>query len=112
LLGIDEQVRGQQENNPDLANQLSVGLELQADCFAGVWAHSTQQRNLLEQGDVEEAMNAASAVGDDRIQQSTRGRVNVDSFTHGSSAQRVQWFKRGFDSGDPNGCDTFGSSRG
>ena len=108
LLGIDEQVRGQQENNPDQANQLSVRLELQADCFAGVWANSTNQRNLLQQGDVEEAMNAASAVGDDRIQQQTRGRVNVDSFTHGSSAQRTQWFKRGFDTGDPNACDTFG----
>jgi uncharacterized protein len=112
LLGIDEQERAQEENNPDLANQLSVKLELQADCFAGVWAHSTQQRNLLQQGDVEEAMNAAAAVGDDRIQQQTTGRINVDSFTHGSSAQRSQWFKRGFDSGDPNACDTFGSSRG
>jgi predicted metalloprotease len=112
LLGIDEQVRAQQESNPDQANQLSVKLELQADCFAGVWAHSTEQRNLLDQGDVQEAMNAASAVGDDRIQQSTTGRINVDSFTHGSSAQRSSWFKRGFDSGDPNACDTFGSSGG
>jgi len=93
LDGIDEQVRAQQQRNPDAANQLSVRLELQADCFAGVWAHSTQQRQILEQGDVEEAMNAASAVGDDRIQQQTTGRVNVDSFTHGSAAQRASWFK-------------------
>jgi len=110
LDGIDEQVRAQQQRNPDAANQLSVRLELQADCFAGVWAHSTQQRQILEQGDVEEAMNAASAVGDDRIQQQTTGRVNVDSFTHGSAAQRASWFKRGFDGGDPKACDTFGTS--
>ena len=110
LDGIDEQVRAQQQRNPDAANQLSVRLELQADCFAGVWAHSTQQRQILEQGDVEEAMNAASAVGDDRIQQQTTGRVNVDSFTHGSAAQRASWFKRGFDGGDPKACDTFGAS--
>jgi len=107
LLGVDEQVREQEQRRPDAANQLSVKMELQADCFAGVWAHSTQQRQLLEQGDVEEAMNAASAVGDDRIQQRTTGRINVDSFTHGSAAQRVQWFRRGFDSGDPKACDTF-----
>lgn len=110
LEGIDEQVRAQQQRRPDMANQLSVMLELQADCFAGVWAHSTQQRQLLDQGDVEEALNAASAVGDDRIQQQTTGRVNVDSFTHGSAAQRAQWFRRGFDAGDPKACDTFGNS--
>jgi uncharacterized protein len=110
LEGIDEQMRAQQQRRPDTANQLSVMLELQADCFAGVWAHSTQQRQILDQGDVEEALNAASAVGDDRIQQRTTGRVNVDSFTHGSAAQRAQWFRRGFDSGDPKACDTFGNS--
>jgi predicted metalloprotease len=110
LEGIDEQVREQQQRRPEMANQLSVMLELQADCFAGVWGHSTQQRQILEQGDVEEAMNAASAVGDDRIQARTTGRVNVDSFTHGSAAQRAQWFRRGFDSGDPKACDTFGNS--
>jgi len=110
LDGIDERVRAQQQRNPDAANQLSVRLELQADCFAGVWAHSTQQRQILEQGDVEEAMNAASAVGDDRIQEQTTGRVNVDSFTHGSAAQRASWFKRGFDGGDPKACDTFGAT--
>jgi predicted metalloprotease len=105
LLGTDARVRQAQENNPSAANELSVRLELQADCYAGVWAHSTQGR-LLEQGDVDEALGAASAVGDDRIQQRTSGRINVDSFTHGSAAQRSQWFKRGFESGDPRNCNT------
>jgi predicted metalloprotease len=106
VLGTDARVRQAQETNPSEANQLSVRLELQADCYAGVWAHSTDQRRLLEQGDVDEALGAASAVGDDRIQQRTRGRINVDSFTHGSAAQRSQWFKRGFESGDPRNCNT------
>jgi len=106
LLGTDARVRQAQENSPSAANELSVRLELQADCFAGVWAHSTQQRRLLEQGDVDEALGAASAVGDDRIQQRTSGSINVDSFTHGSAAQRSQWFKRGFESGDPRNCNT------
>jgi predicted metalloprotease len=110
LEGIDEQVRALQQRNPDQANQLSVRIELQADCFAGVWAKSTQDRQMLQEGDVDEALNAASAVGDDRIQQQTTGRVNVDSFTHGSAAQRAQWFRRGFDSGDPKACDTFGTA--
>jgi Predicted metalloprotease len=107
LLGIDDKVRQQQEARPDMANQLSVRLELQADCFAGVWAHSTNERQLLQEGDVEEALTAASAVGDDRIQQQTTGRINVDAFTHGSAAQRSQWFRNGFTSGDPRACDTF-----
>ena len=106
LQGTDARVRQAQESNPSAANELSVRLELQADCYAGVWAHSTDQRRLLEQGDVDEALGAASAVGDDRIQQRTQGRVNVDSFTHGSAAQRSQWFKRGFESGDPRNCST------
>jgi uncharacterized protein len=106
LEGTDARVRQAQENNPSAANELSVRLELQADCYAGVWAHSTDQRRLLEQGDVDEALGAASAVGDDRIQQRTTGRINVDSFTHGSAAQRSQWFKRGFQSGDPRSCST------
>ena len=105
LLGDDARVRQMQEADPSAANQLSVRLELQADCYAGVWAHSTQGR-LLEQGDVDEALTAASAVGDDRIQQRTTGRINVDSFTHGSAAQRAQWFKRGFESGNPTSCNT------
>jgi predicted metalloprotease len=106
VLGTDARVRQAQESNPSQANQLSVRLELQADCYAGVWANSTDQRRLLEQGDVDEALGAASAVGDDRIQQRTRERVNVDSFTHGSAAQRSEWFKRGFTSGDPRNCNT------
>jgi predicted metalloprotease len=106
LLGTDARVRQLQESNPGQANELSVRLELQADCYAGVWAHSTEQRQLLQQGDVDEALNAASAVGDDRIQQQERGRVNVDSFTHGSAAQRSASFKRGFESGDPRNCNT------
>ena len=106
VLGTDARVRQAQESNRSEANQLSVRLELQADCFAGVWANSTGQRRILEQGDIEEALGAASAVGDDRIQQRTTGRVNVDSFTHGSAAQRSQWFRRGFESGDPRSCST------
>ena len=106
LLGTDARVRQLQESRPAAANELSVRLELQADCYAGVWAHSTDQRNLLEKGDVDEALNAASAVGDDRIQQRTTGHINVDSFTHGSAAQRSASFKRGFESGDPRNCNT------
>ena len=106
LLGTDARVRQIEQSNPSEANQLSVRLELQADCYAGVWAHSTDQRRMLEQGDVDEALNAAAAVGDDRIQKRTTGRINVDSFTHGSAAQRSEWFKRGFESGDPRNCTT------
>ena len=106
LLGTDARVRQIEQANPSEANQLSVRVELQADCYAGVWAHSTDQRRMLEQGDVDEALNAAAAVGDDRIQKRTTGRINVDSFTHGSAAQRSEWFKRGFESGDPRNCTT------
>lgn len=106
LQGTDARVRQAQEANPSAANDLSVRLELQADCYAGVWAHSTDQRRMLDPGDIDEALGAASAVGDDRIQERTTGRVNVDSFTHGSAAQRSQWFKRGFESGDPRNCST------
>jgi predicted metalloprotease len=104
LLGTDARVRQAQQADPTQANQLSVRLELQADCYAGVWAHSTEQRRILEQGDVEEALNAAAAVGDDRIQRRTTGRINVDSFTHGSAAQRSAAFRRGLESGDPRSC--------
>jgi uncharacterized protein len=108
VLGINEQMRQAQEADPSRANQYSVALELQADCFAGVWADSARDRGLFDNPqEVEEALNAAAAVGDDRIQQKTQGRVDPESFTHGTSAQRVQWFKRGFDTGDPNGCSTF-----
>jgi predicted metalloprotease len=82
-------------------------MELQADCYAGIWGHSTARRDLLEQGDVEEALTAAAAIGDDRIQRMTRGRVAPESFTHGSSAERVAWFRRGLETGDPQSCDTF-----
>ncbi|MEM7582079.1 MAG: neutral zinc metallopeptidase [Acidobacteriota bacterium] len=109
LLGTSTQVRRLQAQNPRQANDLSVRMELQADCYAGVWAHSTARRDLLERGDIEEGLGAAAAVGDDRIQRmSGRGYINPESFTHGSSKQRMQWFRRGFETGDPNACDTFG----
>lgn len=109
LLGINEQVqRLQQRVSRAEANALSVRLELQADCLAGVWGHHADKlRNLLETGDLEEAINAAAAIGDDRIQRRTQGWVVPDSFTHGTSAQRVRWFRRGFESGDFGACDTF-----
>jgi uncharacterized protein len=106
-LGIDQSVRQAQESNPRQANELSVRMELQADCFAGVWGHSAAQRNLLEAGDVEEALTAASAIGDDRIQQQAGSSVNPETWTHGSSRDRVQWFRVGMESGDPEKCDTF-----
>jgi len=109
LLGIEQRVKQMQESRPGAANQLSVALELQADCFAGVWGNSTSQRKLLEEGDIEEGLRAASAVGDDRLQARATGTIRSDTFTHGSSAQRSQWFRRGLESGDPNSCDTFGS---
>lgn len=109
LLGISEKVHsarmrvGQTEGN-----QLSVMQELQADCFAGVWAHHADRaRQILEEGDIEEALNAASAIGDDRLQRQATGYVTPDSFTHGSSKQRVRWFKQGFDTGDIGDCNTF-----
>lgn len=107
LVGIDNKVRQAQRANPEAANDLSVRLELQADCLAGVWGHSTQQRNILEQGDVEKALTAAAAIGDDRIQRMSGRSVNPESFTHGSSQQRVQWFQTGFNSGDMRSCNTF-----
>ena len=108
LLGVSDRVRALQSRNPGERNALSVRLELQADCLAGVWAHSTQRRDLLESGDIESALGAASAIGDDRLQQSAGRRVSPDSFTHGSSAERVQWFRRGFEGGRADVCDTFG----
>ncbi len=111
ILGIDDRVRQIQGARPGDANEYSVRLELQADCFSGVWANSTSQRRLLESGDVEEALNAAAAIGDDRIQRQTQGSINPESFTHGSSAQRVTWFRRGMESGNPESCDTFAGGR-
>ena len=107
LLGIERKVRNLQGQNPGAGNALSVRIELQADCFAGIWAKSTQQRNLLEAGDVESALGAAAAVGDDRLQRMSRGQVSPDSFTHGSSAQRTEWFQRGMSGGTIEGCNTF-----
>jgi predicted metalloprotease len=112
LLGTSEHVATlRQQADPQEANRLSVRLELQADCFAGVWAnHADRAKHILEVGDVEEALNAASAVGDDRLQQRSRGYVSPESFTHGSAAERVRWFRKGLESGDVAGCDTFGAS--
>ena len=107
LLGIEGKVHQLQESNSREANPLSVKLELQADCFAGVWAHTTQQRGLLEKGDVESALGAASAVGDDRLQKMATGHVSPETFTHGSSAQRMHWFNSGLDGGTIASCNTF-----
>jgi predicted metalloprotease len=107
VLGTEAEVRRARETRADLANEMSVRLELQADCYAGIWAHSTAQRELLEQGDVDEGLGAAAAVGDDRLQRIGGGRVVPESFTHGSSEQRQQWFRRGLDTGRPDACDTF-----
>ena len=113
LLGISSQVRQMQQGRSQAeANALSVRLELQADCLAGVWANRADKaRNILEQGDVEEALNAASAIGDDRLQRQSQGRVVPESFTHGTSEQRQRWFRTGLQSGDPDRCDTFSASR-
>lgn len=108
LTGSEEEVRGFQRQRPDQANQASVLLELQADCYAGMWGKSAAQRGLLEPGDLEEGLGAAAAVGDDRLQRQQSGTVNPDAFTHGTSEQRMQWFRRGFDSGSAASCDTFG----
>ncbi len=110
LLGIEARMRQAQERRPDQANALSVRLELQADCLAGIWGHSTSERGILESGDVEEGLGAAAAVGDDRILQQAGRRANPESFTHGSSRLRVEWFRRGFDRGELAACDTFAAS--
>ena len=106
-LGTSDQVRSLQRDDPGGANQLSVRLELQADCYAGVWANTVYQQNAIEEGDIAEAVGASEAVGDDRLQRQASGGVNPDSFTHGSSAQRRAWFERGYQSGNPSDCDTF-----
>jgi uncharacterized protein len=108
LLGTNAAVLRESREDPSIANELSVRLELQADCFAGVWAASlVEAGGILEPGDVEEGLAAAAAVGDDRIQQQTQGRIDPESFTHGTSEQRATWFRRGMESGDPSACDTF-----
>ncbi len=114
ITGIEAQVRQRQSANPSQRNALSVRLELQADCFAGIWGHHAAQPGRaaaggveLDPGDIDDALNAAAAIGDDRLQRQSTGRVSPESFTHGSSQQRVDWFRRGFQSGDPAACDTF-----
>jgi predicted metalloprotease len=107
ILGIERQA---EQGSRQGANSSSVKLELQADCFAGIWAHSTQQRGMLEQGDIESALGAAAAVGDDRLQKMSTGHVSPDSFTHGTSAERQKWFTAGFNSGQISSCNTFGTN--
>ena len=107
LLGIEGKAHAAQERSPQSAKAISVRLELQADCFAGVWAHSTDQRHLLDVGDIDSALKAAAAVGDDRLQRMSTGHVNPETFTHGSSEQRTQWFQRGFSGGTVESCNTF-----
>jgi predicted metalloprotease len=109
LTGTEARVRELQRASPERENALSVSLELQADCYAGIWAHSTSQRELLERGDLEEGLGAASAVGDDRIQEMSGSGVRPESFTHGSARERSEWFQRGYSSGDVEACDTFAS---
>lgn len=109
LTGTDARVRQAEESHPDQANQYSVRLELQADCYAGVWASSSNREGEITPDDIDQALTAAAAVGDDRIQARATGRVNVDTFTHGSAAQRTEWFKRGYQGGDMKSCNTFGS---
>lgn len=114
LLGVSAKVNAARQRGQKLEgdNGLLVRQELQADCFAGVWAHHAQQRlDWLEPGDLQEALTAANAIGDDRLQKQSRGQVVPDSFTHGTSQQRVRWFSTGFDSGNPSRCDTFAASR-
>ncbi len=107
LLGTEQQVRQAQKERPDLENELSVRMELQADCYAGVWGFAAARKGELDPDDAEEGLNAAAAIGDDRLQKAARGSVNPESFTHGTSRQRATWFRKGLESGSPAACDTF-----
>lgn len=107
VLGTERKMRQAQARNPGARNELSVRLELQADCYAGIWAKSAKDRQRLDAGDIEEALGAASAVGDDRISEMAGASIRPESFTHGSAEQRMTWFRRGFDTGDINSCNTF-----
>lgn len=111
IVGTEQKVEQLREENPSAGNRLSVALELQADCYAGIWAHSTEQRNIIDQADVRQGLQAAAAVGDDHLQKMSQGYVAPDSFTHGTSQQRVTWFERGLESGDMRQCNTFASRR-
>lgn len=110
LLGTEAKVRAAQRSTPSASNTLSIRMELQADCYAGVWGYATEQRKLLDPGDVDEGLAAAAAVGDDRLQKAARARVTPESWTHGSAAQRAQWLKTGLRSGRAEDCDTFAAA--
>jgi uncharacterized protein len=112
ILGIERKVRQLSSNSPSERNSLSVAMELQADCLAGVWSHTAAQRKLINESDVEEGLKAAAAVGDDHIQRMQQGAVSPETFTHGSSAQRIGWFRRGLDRGEVSACNTFGAKAG
>ncbi len=107
LIGVEAKVSQLRRQQPSEANRLSVKTELQADCFAGVWGHSTEQRQIIDRSDIEAGLRAAAAIGDDRLQKMATGRVMPEKFTHGTSAQRTEWFKRGLDTGDIQNCNTF-----
>jgi predicted metalloprotease len=107
VLGIEGKVQEAMHANPGAHNDLSVRMELQADCFAGIWAHSTEERKIIEQVDVDEALHAAASIGDDRIQRMSGRQISPESFTHGSSAQRVHWFQQGMNTGSVESCNTF-----
>src|SRR5215472_16156422 len=111
ILGTEQKVRQLQEQNPRQENPLSVRLELQADCYAGIWAHSTQQRDLIDQSDISSALGAAAAVGDDRLQKMATGHISPESFTLGTSEQRMNWFRTGLQSGTVAACDTFAATQ-
>jgi uncharacterized protein len=111
LLGIEARVQRMRQNDPSEANPLSVRMELQADCYAGIWAKTTEQRKIIDQTDVDAGLRAAASVGDDRLQKMATGHISPEKFTHGTSRQRTEWFQRGLDSGQLSACDTFQAAR-